>query len=108
MTENVKAKVWCRDCGEEMKQAPYNQLWFFCRKCELEATVQYNKMHKMTTWPDFGKAIPIGTKKPLSEMSDEEKKDINNYVFVDREQAGYWENIKIRKTKLGLSYLSKG
>lgn len=37
----MKAKVWCRDCGEEMQQAPYGILAFYCKKCKLKATVKY-------------------------------------------------------------------
>jgi hypothetical protein len=41
---NAKAKVWCRDCGEEMAQYPYGILAFSCRNCKLKATVSYDKM----------------------------------------------------------------
>lgn len=44
MTENAKAKVWCRDCGQEMQQYPYGILAFGCKKCKLKAVVEYQKM----------------------------------------------------------------
>jgi Zn finger protein HypA/HybF involved in hydrogenase expression len=40
----AKANVWCRDCGEEMKQYPYDILAFACRKCGLKAEVNYKPM----------------------------------------------------------------
>ena len=39
-----KARIWCRDCGEEMKQYPYGILTFGCKKCKLKATVEYQQM----------------------------------------------------------------
>jgi hypothetical protein len=41
---NAKAKVWCCDCGKEMKQYPYGILAFGCYNCKLKAEVNYMKM----------------------------------------------------------------
>lgn len=41
---NAKAQVWCRDCGKEMKQYPFGQLAYSCKKCKLKAIVEYSKM----------------------------------------------------------------
>ena len=40
---NARANIWCRDCGEEMHQAPYNILAFYCRTCGIKAEVVYSK-----------------------------------------------------------------
>ena len=59
MTEKkAKANVWCRDCGKEMKQAPYEILAFYCEDCELKATVTYEPTPKYT-YSDFEKGRPI-------------------------------------------------
>lgn len=41
---NAKGLVWCRECGEEMKQYPQGILAFSCKKCKLKATINYEKM----------------------------------------------------------------
>jgi Zn finger protein HypA/HybF involved in hydrogenase expression len=43
----AKAKVWCRECGEEMRQHPYDILAFTCKNCKLKAEVQYDVMNKV-------------------------------------------------------------
>jgi len=40
----AKGKVWCRECGEEMKQYPYGILAFGCKKCKLKATILFGDM----------------------------------------------------------------
>jgi Zn finger protein HypA/HybF involved in hydrogenase expression len=40
----AKANVWCRDCGEEMIQYPYEMLVFSCKNCKLKAEVSFEKM----------------------------------------------------------------
>lgn len=59
MTEKkAKANVWCRDCGKEMKQAPYGILAFYCKDCELKATVTYEQTPKYA-YSDFEKGRSI-------------------------------------------------
>ena len=51
-TERMKksrARIWCRDCGEGMKIAPYGILVFFCKKCRLKAEVEYRQTPIMRT-----------------------------------------------------------
>lgn len=40
---NARANIWCRDCGCQMHQAPYNILAFYCKKCGIKAEIQYSK-----------------------------------------------------------------
>jgi Zn finger protein HypA/HybF involved in hydrogenase expression len=42
--QKAKARVWCRKCGAEMSQYPFNILAFSCKKCGIKATVEYDKM----------------------------------------------------------------
>jgi len=43
----MKAKIWCRDCGKEMKQYPYDLSFFYCKECKLKASVVYEKMNTL-------------------------------------------------------------
>lgn len=51
MVKNAKAEVWCRNCGEKMKQYPYGILAFYCKKCDLKAEVGYCKIPKLKLSP---------------------------------------------------------
>ena len=52
---NARAKVWCRDCGKEMHQAPYNILAFYCTECKLKANVNYSKTPYIHTLSEEGR-----------------------------------------------------
>ena len=43
MEKKARAELWCRDCGNSMKQWPYGQLTFSCKKCRLTVDVHYKK-----------------------------------------------------------------
>lgn len=51
MDKKAKAEVWCRGCGEKMKQAPYGVLVFYCKKCKLKAEVKYYKVLELKLSP---------------------------------------------------------
>jgi DnaJ-class molecular chaperone len=69
--KNANAKVWCRDCGKEMKQYPYDILAFSCKKCNLKATVEYEKMPILSaikmkdTIPICPHCLGTGTLRPV-------------------------------------------
>lgn len=38
-----RARIWCRDCGEEMYPLYTDILVFYCNHCKLRAAVAYEK-----------------------------------------------------------------